>query len=113
MGTRFYLIELYENLLFLVHLLLDCQVEENIRDDNLSKISKLPTQYGIKVKVDDNSKQISINKEKIKEKINSIIYNDPLDIIKSRLAKGEITLEEYNNLKKALNKKSIRNSQGV
>ncbi len=51
MVTRFYFIELYENLSFLVHLLLDCQVEENIRDDNPSQISKLATQYGIKVKV--------------------------------------------------------------
>ena len=44
MVTRFYIIELYENLLFLVHLLLDCQVEDNITN-------KLATQYGTSIKV--------------------------------------------------------------
>jgi hypothetical protein len=55
--------------------------------------------YGIKRKVDDNSKQISINSKTIRKKIiHPIIGNNPEDILKTRLAKGEITLEEYERL---------------
>ncbi len=55
--------------------------------------------YGIKRKVDDNSKQISINRNTIRKKIiHPIIGNNPEYILKTRLAKGEITLEEYERL---------------
>lgn len=63
--------------------------------------------YGIKRKVDTNSKSISINKNIIREKIISpIIDSNPMGIITTRLAKGEITIEEYEILKQKLEKNS-------
>ena len=60
--------------------------------------------YGIKIKVDNNSKQISINKDTIRRKlVHSIIGSNPKEIIQIRLAKGEITLEEYEELRSKLN----------
>jgi hypothetical protein len=59
--------------------------------------------YGVKRKVDDNSKLISINRETIRKKIiQSIIGSNPKEILKIRLAKGEITLEEYEKIKSKL-----------
>ncbi|MDX1596420.1 MAG: hypothetical protein R3327_05710 [Nitrosopumilaceae archaeon] len=59
--------------------------------------------YGIKRKVDDNSRQISINRNKIKQKImKPIIGSNPIEILQTRLAKGEITIEEYYKIKKEL-----------
>jgi len=56
--------------------------------------------YGVKRKVDDNSKLISINRETIRKKfIRPIIGSNPKDILQTRLAKGEITLEEYEKIK--------------
>ncbi len=56
--------------------------------------------YGIKRKVDDNSKRISINRETIRKKfIAPIIGSNPKDILQARLAKGEITLEEYEKIR--------------
>ena len=55
--------------------------------------------YGIKRKVDDSSKQISINRDILRKKIiQPIIGSNPKTILKTRLAKGEITLEEYEKL---------------
>ena len=60
--------------------------------------------YGVKRQVDNNTKQISLNKHTIRKKIlNPILGLDPKDIIQTRLAKGEITLEEYEKLKTKLN----------
>ena len=60
--------------------------------------------YGIKRKVDDNSKQISINRETLRKKfIQPIVGSNPQTILQTRLAKGEITLEEYEKLKNKLN----------
>ena len=60
--------------------------------------------YGIKRKVDDNSKQISINRETLRRKfIQPIVGSDPQSILQTRLAKGEITLDEYERLKAKLN----------
>ncbi len=60
--------------------------------------------YGVKRQVDNNSRQISINKNTIRRKIiNPIIGSNPKEIIQTRLAKGEITLEEYEKLKSKLN----------
>lgn len=59
--------------------------------------------YGIKQKVDDNSKQISINKDTIRKKlIHPIIGDSPKNILQTRLAKGEITIEEFEKLSKKL-----------
>ena len=59
--------------------------------------------YGIKQRVDSNSENISRNRESIKKKMfGSLFGKDPIDVVKNRLAKGEITIEVYNSLKKAL-----------
>ena len=59
--------------------------------------------YGIKRKVDDNSRQISINRDILRRKIiQPIIGSNPKSILQTRLAKGEITLEEYEKLKSKL-----------
>ena len=59
--------------------------------------------YGIKRKVDDNSKQISINRHIIRKKlIRPIIGSNPENILQTRLAKGEITVNEYEILKAKL-----------
>lgn len=59
--------------------------------------------YGIKRKVDNNSEQILQNKVTIKKKLlGNILHNDPLDVIRERLAKGEINVDEYKKLKNAL-----------
>jgi len=62
--------------------------------------------YGIKQRVDTNSENISQNRESIKKKMfGSLFGKDPIDVVKNRLANGEITVEEYDNLKKALEQK--------
>ena len=59
--------------------------------------------YGIKRKVDNNSRQISINRDIIKKKIiRPIMRNNPQEILQIRLARGEISLEEYEKLKEKL-----------
>ena len=64
--------------------------------------------YGIKRKVDNNSKRITLNKDLIRRKIISpIVDSNPLAIIKTRLAKGEISIEEYESLKQRLEQNSI------
>ena len=57
---------------------------------------------GIKKKVDNNSKQISINKDVIRKIIQPIIGTRPKEILQTRLVKGEITVEEYEKLKSRL-----------
>ena len=60
--------------------------------------------YGVKRQVDSNSKQISLNKYTIRKRIlNPILGLNPKEILQTRLAKGEITLEEYEKLKTKLN----------
>jgi len=59
--------------------------------------------YGVKRQVDNNSRQISINKDTIRKKIiHPIMGSSPLDILQIRLAKGEITLKEFEDLEKKL-----------
>ncbi len=63
--------------------------------------------YGVKRQVDSNSKQISINKYTIRKKIiRPIMGSNPQEIIQTRLVKGEITLEEYEQLERKFNKAS-------
>ena len=60
--------------------------------------------YGVKRKVDHNTRQISINRETIRRKLIHPIMGDdnPKEILQARLAKGEITLEEYEKLRAKL-----------
>lgn len=59
--------------------------------------------YGIKQKVDGNSRQISITKDIIRKKlIHSIIVDSPKDILQTRLTKGEITVKEFKKLSEKL-----------
>jgi len=61
--------------------------------------------YGIKTKVDTNYENTSKNRESIKKKMmGAIHWNNPEDVIKNRLAHGEITIIEYSALKKVLGK---------
>jgi len=61
--------------------------------------------YGIKLKVDNNTERISNNRETIKKKLlGNILHHDPLDVIRDRLAKGEISVDEYIQVKNALKK---------
>jgi len=61
--------------------------------------------YGIKLKVDNNTERISNNRETIKKKLlGNILHHDPLDMIRDRLAKGEIGVDEYTKVKNALKK---------
>ena len=56
--------------------------------------------YGVKRKVDHNSKQISLNRNILQKKfLRPLIGNDPLAILKTRLAKGQISIQEYEKLK--------------
>ncbi|MHA7733873.1 SHOCT domain-containing protein [Nitrosopumilus sp. S6] len=59
--------------------------------------------YGIKRKVNHNTRQISINTDYIKNKIiHPVIRTKPIDILQLRLAKGEISFEEYEKISKKL-----------
>ena len=59
--------------------------------------------YGVKRQVDNNSKQISLNKDIIMKKIiHPIRGSNPKEILQTRLVKGEISLEEFDELEKKL-----------
>ena len=75
--------------------------------------------YGIKRKVDTNTEQITETKTKVNENTEQISQNrfwlkkkimnlkpgaEPVQVIKDRLAKGEITVDEYYKLLRALKK---------
>ena len=63
--------------------------------------------YGVKRQADCNTKQIQLNKNVIRKKIlNPILRSIPKEIIQTRRAKGEITFEEYDQLKSKLNQSS-------
>lgn len=59
--------------------------------------------YGIKRKSESNSKIIHINKKAIKKLFSINIGSNPSKIIQTRLAKGEITLEQFEKIKAKLN----------
>ena len=76
-------------------------------DSNIAEISLVVASigilfgavYGVKRKVDHNSRQISLNRNIIQKKIiRPLMGNDPQSILKTRLAKGEISLKEYEQL---------------
>jgi len=59
--------------------------------------------YVTKRKIDTNYENISKNHESIKKKMmGALHWNNPEDVIKNRLAHGEITVEEYSAIKKVL-----------
>lgn len=59
--------------------------------------------YVIRRKIDSNSKHIAVKKGFIRKKIISpIFYSNTTRIIQTRLAKGEISIEEYEKLKQKL-----------
>ena len=61
--------------------------------------------YGVKKRVDTNSENISKNRESIKKKMfGALHWNSPEDVIKNRLAHGEISVKEYSTLKRTLQK---------
>jgi len=61
--------------------------------------------YGIKKRVDTNSEQISRDKIKLDRKIVTPEDKmDPIDILKRRLSLGEITLQEFVEMKNAIEK---------
>jgi hypothetical protein len=63
--------------------------------------------YGIKKKIDGNTKHISLNRDIIRRKIIAPIFDsNPIGIIQTRLAKGEISIDEYEKLKQKLDKNS-------
>jgi len=61
--------------------------------------------YGIKRKANTNYENISKNRESMKKKMfGALHWNNPEDVIKNRLAHGEITVKEYSTLKRVLEK---------
>ena len=59
--------------------------------------------WGVKRKVNDNSRQISINKDIIKNKIiKPIKRTTPLDILQNRLARGEISVKEFDEIREKI-----------
>ena len=59
--------------------------------------------YLVKRQADGNTRQILLNKNIIRKKIlGTILGSSPKEIIQTRLAKGEITFEEYDRLKSKL-----------
>jgi len=72
-------------------------------DSNTVQIAENKTK--IEKKVGNNSEQISQNRFWLKKKLMSLkSNNEPVMVIKERLAKGEITVDEYYKLLRALKK---------
>jgi len=72
-------------------------------DSNTEQIAENKTK--IEKKVSNNSEQISQNRFWLKKKLMSLKLGDePVNVIKERLAKGEITVDEYYKLLRALKK---------
>jgi len=72
-------------------------------DSNTVQIAENKTK--IEKKVTNNTEQISQNRFWIKKKLMSLKFSDePVNVIKERLAKGEITVDEFYKLLRALKK---------
>ncbi|GBF24922.1 hypothetical protein MnTg01_01268 [archaeon MnTg01] len=72
-------------------------------DSNTEQITENKTK--LEKKVNDNSEQIFQNRFWLKKKLMSLKFGgEPIIVIKERLAKGEITVDEYYKLLKALKK---------
>jgi len=72
-------------------------------DTNTLQIAENKTK--IEKKVVNNTEQISQNRFWLKKKLMSLKFTDePVNVIKERLAKGEITVDEYYRLLRALKK---------
>ena len=72
-------------------------------DSNTEQITENKTK--LEKKVNDNSEQIFQNRFWLKKKLMSLKFGgEPIIVIKERLAKGEITVDEYYKLLRALKK---------
>ena len=72
-------------------------------DSNTEQISE--NKIKLEKKVNNNSEQIFQNRFWLKKKLMSLKFSDgPVNVIKERLAKGEITVDEYYKLLRALKK---------
>jgi len=72
-------------------------------DSNTEHITENKTK--LEKKVNDNSEQIFQNRFWLKKKLMSLKFGgEPVNVIKERLAKGEITIDEYYKLLRALKK---------
>ena len=72
-------------------------------DSNTEQITENKTK--LEKKVNDNSEQIFQNRFWLKKKLMSLKFGgEPIVVIKERLAKGEITVDEYYKLLRALKK---------
>ncbi len=72
-------------------------------DSNTEQITENKTK--LEKKVNDNSEQIFQNRFWLKKKLMSLKFGcEPVNVIKERLAKGEITIDEYYKLLRALKK---------
>jgi len=61
--------------------------------------------YGIKRNANTNYENKSKNRESMKKKMSAALHwNSPEEVIKNRLAHGEITVKEYSTLKRVLEK---------
>jgi len=72
-------------------------------DSNTEQITENKTQ--LEKRVNNNSEQIFQNRFWLKRKLMSLKFSDePVNVIKERLSKGEITVDEYYKLLRALKK---------
>jgi len=72
-------------------------------DSNTEQITENKTQ--LEKRVNNNSEQIFQNRFWLKKKLMSLKFsNEPVNVIKERLSKGEITVDEYYKLLRALKK---------
>jgi len=72
-------------------------------DSNIEQISE--NKIKLEKKVNNNSEQIFQNRFWLKKKLMSLKFSDgPVNVIKERLSKGEITVDEYYKLLRALKK---------
>ena len=120
-GCHLFGLSKYEEAIFCYDKALELDPDKSIHLSNkgecLDKLSKYPESiscYERALEKDPNNEKIQKDLESVKaklskdspsktvEKVEVIEKNEPLDVLKMRLAKGEITLEEFNKIKENL-----------